>query len=577
MTVDGGGAGTVEEVCGSSSGDDENAPLLSEQAAMTAAGSRRTRSYKRPHLWTYNSHAVPLFYFLLGFLTNFPRVALRKFCMDDLHVSPAMQQLILSVIMQLPWNFKILYGFVSDALPICGQHRKPYMSLGVFICSLSWILNGAAASSPTPSIGLACILLFMATFGMIFTDVMADTLVVERMRYEEGDDIGSMQTLCWCLRLAGQVTGLLAGGWALSIFQIAPALIFTLNGMVPLVALPSLYLLVDGSGSLQKESEQGRKYRQQRQLNVWMKMRRIWDVLQEPYMWRPMIFIFVAAATPSSADAFVNYMLLKPSKGGLGISLQEYTYILAVGQVASILGAYLYQYHLSHVNWRYLFYAVMLLSFPLSLSQLIVIFRWHEKWHISSFGFLFGSEVVNDVVGFLIQMPILIMCAKLCPKSVEGTVYALQVSTNNIGLSVGAQLGASLTDAFGVTMENMGNLWMLTLVCIVLGMCPIFLVPCLPESPDKKIDGAKSPCARYALVCIVLGSFLITTGGAIFEIAAMGTLVTQSDMHHARGHIRGSLLNTSLGTVVAPETLSNMSQPPSMYNSTERWGDHRLF
>ncbi len=34
-------------------------------------------------------------------------------------------------------------------------------------------------------------------------DVMADTLVVERMRAEVGAEVGNLQTTCWVLRFAG--------------------------------------------------------------------------------------------------------------------------------------------------------------------------------------------------------------------------------------------------------------------------------------------------------------------------------------------------------------------------------------
>ena len=60
------------------------------------------------------------------------------------------------------------------------------------------------------------------TFGLIFTDVMADTLVVERMKSERHQDVGSMQTLCWCLRFGGNLVGLTIGGIQMSAFGVVP-------------------------------------------------------------------------------------------------------------------------------------------------------------------------------------------------------------------------------------------------------------------------------------------------------------------------------------------------------------------
>ena len=235
-----------------------------------------------------------------------------------------------------------------------------------------------------------------------------------------------------------------------------------------------------------------------------------------------MLFVFVNASTPGSADAFVNFMLLPVSKKGLGITLGEYTWLLAIGQVASIVGAWLYQRYFSTVSWRSLFYSVMILSVPLSLTQFVVIFRWHETWGLDAFAFLFGSEVVTDVVGFLLQMPILIMSASLSPAHIEGTVYALQVSCNNIGLSVGGQIGAVLTESFGVTESDMTNLWQLTAVCISIGILPIFLVPCLPQSAQQRMMGEKSPVARMVMFVVLVGSLAISTVSSIVEIAEWG-------------------------------------------------------
>lgn len=517
-----------------------------------------------PTLWTRERHAIPMFYFLLGFLTNLPRVALRDFAIQELRVSPGTQQLILGVIMTLPWNAKIFIGFLSDAFPIYGMHRKPYMIGGIVVCALSWVLlgkialyteeknynmlngthnffNGSFSSDlpedhkiERPNIGITCVLLFMSTFGMIFTDVCADTLVVERMKAEErGRHVGKMQTLCWQLRLFGQLVGLLVGGVTVTELKWFRGTVFFFNGIFPLMFLPSLVLLKDARHSTSRIENQASKSNSGRD-SIRKKLLIVWDVMAEPYLWKPMIFVFINAAVPGSSDAFVNFMLLPTNQKGLGITLGEYTWLLAIGQVASILGAWLYQRYFTTVNWRCLFYTVMIASIPLAMTQFIVIFRWHEALGLNAFAFLFGSEVVTDVVSFLLQMPILIMSASLSPAHVEGTVYALQVSCNNIGLSVGGQLGAVLTEAFGITETDMTNLWKLTLVCIVVGIVPIFLVPCLPASAEKRMMGKKSPLARIMILCLLAGSLFITIISSIIEIAAWGGA---SDGNYSRNHI----------------------------------------
>ena len=508
--------------------DDEcDAGSIEEQAPFLLPSTIKDEPvYLKPSLWTIDSHAIPIFYLLLGFLQSYPRVALRQFTMQDLHASPALQQIMLSVIMVLPWQFKVLYGFLSDAFPIYGQHRKPYMLLGVAIYSLSWICLGIF-SAVHPTVGTTCFLLFTGTFGLIFTDVMSDTLVVERMKAEVGTDIGSMQTLCWCMRFIGNLVGLVIGGIQISEAGTTPSTIFLTNGLVPLMVLPSLLYLKDEGNQEHKENNDGNdgndgKGTATALSSASSKLWAVWDVMAEPWLFRPMLFVFVNAATPSSSDAFVNFMLLPTDKDGLGISMGEYSVLLAIGQVASIAGACLYQWVFSGVQWRTFFYVVMFISLPISLTQLIVIFKMNEQWGVSSFAFLFGSEVVGDTMGFLIQMPILIMSAKLSPKNIEGTVYALQVSTNNIGGSVSGQLGALLTQYYDVTSEHLGNLWKLTLVCIALGMLPMLFVPCLPEHAEHKVKGVRSHGARLLLFGVLVGSLVLNTLSSIVELVEWG-------------------------------------------------------
>jgi hypothetical protein len=126
--------------------------------------------------------AIPIFYFMLGFGQKLPFVASRQYLRRVLKLSPANQGLILDVIVQIPWSLKLLYAFLSDTYPLCGKKRKPYLFIGIICCGLSWILLGSIR--PPPKTTLTCVLMFLATFGLLMADVMADALVVEKVSLE---------------------------------------------------------------------------------------------------------------------------------------------------------------------------------------------------------------------------------------------------------------------------------------------------------------------------------------------------------------------------------------------------------
>ena len=70
-------------------------------------------------------------------------------------------------------------------------------------------------------------------------------------------------------------------------------------------------------------------------------------------------------------------------------------------------------------------------------------------------------------------MPIIVLASRLCPEGMEGTMYALIMSINNLGGIVGSQLGAVLTTALGVTETNMENFWLLVFICNISTVLPL--------------------------------------------------------------------------------------------------------
>jgi len=97
--------------------------------------------------------AVPLCYLLVGLLQGLSSPLINVFPLD-LGATEA-QQTTLSSIRSLPASFKLLFGFLSDNLPIYGYRRKPYMFLGWFLSSFSlfWLLTTTNLDIPSRNAG----------------------------------------------------------------------------------------------------------------------------------------------------------------------------------------------------------------------------------------------------------------------------------------------------------------------------------------------------------------------------------------------------------------------------------------
>ena len=88
-------------------------------------------------LFRMENVAVPACYLLVGLLQGLSGPFVNVYPLD-LGASEA-QQSTISSLRSLPASFKLLFGFVSDNVPLCGYRRKSYMLVGWAITSLSMV------------------------------------------------------------------------------------------------------------------------------------------------------------------------------------------------------------------------------------------------------------------------------------------------------------------------------------------------------------------------------------------------------------------------------------------------------
>lgn len=243
--------------------------------------------------------AIPACYLLVGLLQGLSSVAINVMPLD-LGATEA-QQTTLSGIRSLPASFKLLFGFLSDVAPIGGYRRKPYMMAGWCLASLSmlWLLvttnlhiptgdqgcftnNGhsdedVVMPTNTPSIPFLsiCFLLFGTGFWM--ADVMADSVVAEKAKFETPEQRGSIQSTCYAFRFFGLMAAAPVST-ALYTFLGPQSVIFILS-CLPLCILPLVYLLYESPHArVPTTTEQCRE---------------IWNTVCSRAVWQPMGFVYL--------------------------------------------------------------------------------------------------------------------------------------------------------------------------------------------------------------------------------------------------------------------------------------------
>ncbi|OMO85728.1 Biopterin transport-related protein BT1 [Corchorus olitorius] len=171
--------------------------------------------------------AVAMVYFVQGVL-GLARLAVSFYLKDDLHLDPA-ETAVISGFSSLPWLVKPLYGFISDSVPLFGYRRRSYLVLSGLLGALSWSLMASFVDSKYSA--AFCILL--GSLSVAFSDVVVDSMVVERARGESQSMSGSLQSLCWGSSAFGGIVSSYFSGSLVDAYGVR--FVFGVTALLPLI------------------------------------------------------------------------------------------------------------------------------------------------------------------------------------------------------------------------------------------------------------------------------------------------------------------------------------------------------
>ncbi|KAG7391029.1 hypothetical protein PHYPSEUDO_006164 [Phytophthora pseudosyringae] len=140
-----------------------------------------------------------------------------------------------TVLVQIPWCYKMFFGVISDCFPIMGYRRRPYMVIGWLFC-IAILFVMAAMSIPDPyygdsamhnideenwtddqidsinanapnSAGKYVVPMMLASFGYLMCEVAADAMVVEYAQREPIEQRGRVQTAVYAIKTSFTAVG----------------------------------------------------------------------------------------------------------------------------------------------------------------------------------------------------------------------------------------------------------------------------------------------------------------------------------------------------------------------------------
>ncbi|MEB3281854.1 MAG: folate/biopterin family MFS transporter [Lyngbya sp.] len=405
--------------------------------------------------------AILLVYFVQGTL-GLARLAVSFFLKDDLGMTPAEVSAMLGIVV-LPWVIKPVFGFISDGLPLFGYRRRPYLILSGFLGAIAWVAMATVVDSPLT----ATLVITLSSLSVAISDVIVDSLVVERARKESLSDVGSLQSLCWgTSALGGLITAYLSG-FLLEVFTVQT--VFLITASFPLIVCGVAWLIteekVGDRSNLDAVKQQIRQLRQ---------------AVTQKAIWLPMAFVFIWQATPTADSAFFYF-----TTNELGFQPEFLGRVRLVTSIASLVGVLLFQRFFKTIPFRKIFTWSTILSAVLGMTMLLLVTHANRAIGIEDHWFSLGDSLILTVMGQVAYMPVLVLAARLCPPGVEATLFALLMSIYNMAGLLSHESGALLTHLLGVTEHQFDNLWILVIMTNVSTLLPLMFLNWLPNFSAK--------------------------------------------------------------------------------------------
>ena len=409
--------------------------------------------------------AILTVYFVQGIL-GLARLAVSFFLKDDLGLTPA-QVAALTGITAIPWIIKPVFGFISDGLPVFGYRRRPYLIFSGILGSASWVALATLVDTPLS----ATLVILSTSLSVAISDVIVDSLIVERAREESLSRSGSLQSLSWgASALGGLLTAYFSG---LLLQHVSVNQVFEITAAFPLIVSGVAWLIAEERISKDNPDTQISPVKGQ--------IKQLWGALKQKQVWLPIAFLFVWQATPTADSAFFFF-----STNELGFEPEFLGRVRLVTSFASLVGIFLFQRYLKTVPFRKILGWNTVIAAALGMTTLLLVTHTNRALGIDDRWFSLGDSLILTVVGQITWMPVLVLSARLCPKGVEATLFALLMSIWNLSGLLSHELGAVLTSWLGVTESNFDNMWLLVIITNLSTLLPLPFLGWLPSGDPKE-------------------------------------------------------------------------------------------
>ena len=391
-------------------------------------------------------HALYAQYFVVGIVSSALPATLYGFFLNYLAVDAYVYATAAQVI-ALPWSFKICFGMLNDCFPLRGYRRKPYMTIGWLICTMSLLaiaVHGMPQAGQRSASGWFSSMMALAAAGYIMADVAADGLVVGLAKQEDIAVRGTLQSNVYLVRTLGSVVAALLVGlgmngheyngefsWSLSFTQVCVAL-----------AIPSAVMVIISWYGIHDE-------RSNQTMSAQAYLQECYKLLSQ----KGMFYLSLYSLAHGSIGGINTTAGGNVAKVWANVKVMQSSLFGIVGAIIFAGGLHLVKTRLLHVNWRHTIVAT-----TVCLTILDGVFTFCTIYNvIRNQYFYLGETIVVMVPAAARFMVTTLVVVEIAPDGQEGVTYGLLTTLHNLGGPVAQAISNSLFARFTPSLSNAAN------------------------------------------------------------------------------------------------------------------------
>ncbi|KAI5062379.1 hypothetical protein GOP47_0022918 [Adiantum capillus-veneris] len=208
------------------------------------------------------------------------------------------------------------------------------------------------------------------------------------------------------------------------------------------------------------------------------------QTIKQPTIRQPMLWFFMAQVSIPSLSTVMfyyqtNHLLLDASFLGTA---------RLVGWGALMLGTFIYNQYLKKVELRRIFWWTHIALALITLFDVLLVSGLSTLLGIPNKLFIVGASALGDAVNQFKFMPFLVLSGRLCEPGIEGTLFALFMSLNNLASTVSSFFGAGLASILHISSDQFENLSMGICIQALCTIFPIFFLRLIPAGTGVAAD-----------------------------------------------------------------------------------------